>query len=183
MLSGAWRLGENCVADTGPLMHLAEIGRIKCLECIDSIVVSGQVREELRHSGAGDLVFPAMSSRILVKDVSQSEIGFQRVQFQGHRLHESDLSVVALAERLRPGIVLTDDLRLRRALELGGHRAVGSVGVVTRAYASGMMSGGDLREALGDLLNGSSLYTTKAFRDMVYRLLDDISRWGLGPTR
>ena len=165
---------ETCASDTGPILHLAEIGRAVCLNCVDAIFISPQVRAELRQQAVHEMVFKSLEGRIHVERVTLSEITAQRGRLQGYNLHTADLSIAALAERLKPDVVLTDDLQLRKALEVHGHKVVGSVGVVVRAFTHGIISRTELGTAIDELLDGSSLYTSRAFRKHVHDVLSSI---------
>ncbi|MHB9038409.1 MAG: hypothetical protein ACYC64_17295 [Armatimonadota bacterium] len=163
---------EKCVSDTGPILHLAEIERATCLNCVDAVVISAQVRAELRQHAVHDTVIQALNGLIQVERVTLSEIAAQRIRLQGFSLHTADLSVAALAERLRPDVILTDDLQLRKALETQGHKVVGSVGVMVRAFSCGIINKAELHTAIDELLDGSSLYTSRAFRKHVHDVLN-----------
>lgn len=165
---------ETCASDTGPILHLAEIDRVSCLSCIDAIFISSQVKAELRRYSVYEIVFKSLEDRIHIERITLSEIAAQRSRLQGYSLHTADLSAAALAERLKPDVVLTDDLQLRKALEVHGHKVVGSVGVLVRAFTSGIIDKAELRAAIDALLNGSSLYTSTAFRKHVHDVLSSI---------
>ena len=165
---------DRCVSDTGPILHVAEIDRVKCLNCVDAIAISTQVRAELRQHAVHEIVFESLDGRIQVERVTLSEVAAQRGRLQGYSLHTADLSVAALAERLKPDVVLTDDLQLRKALEVHGHKVVGSVGVMVRAFTCGIINKAELQMAIDELLDGSSLYTSRAFREHVHQMLDSI---------
>jgi len=147
---------------------------VACLKCVGEIAISTQVRAELRRHAVHDAVLQLFDGLIQVERVTLSEIGAQRDRLQGSGLHKADLSTVALVERLRPNVVLTDDLQLRKALETQGHKVVGSVGVMVRAFSCGIINKAELQTAIDELLDGSSLYTSKAFRKHVHDLLDSI---------
>jgi predicted nucleic acid-binding protein len=165
---------EKCVADTGPLLHLAEIDRLRYLNCVGAIVISSQVRAELRRHFVRDRVLELFAGLVRVERVTLSEIAAQRGRLQGFGLHKADLSTVALAEKMKPNFVLTDDLQLRKALETQGHKVVGSVGVVVRAFTFGIIDKAELQTIIDELLDGSSLYTSRSFRRHVYDILNDI---------
>ncbi len=165
---------ESCVSDTGPILHLMEIGYSACLKCVETIYISPQVRTELRKHAAHEILFRSLDVCVHVKRVTLSEIAAQRGRMQGYLLHTADLSTAALAERLKPDVVLTDDLQLRKALEMHGHKVVGSVGVIVRAFTSGIIDKPELHAAIDKLLDGSSLYTSRAFCKHVNDMLSSI---------
>ncbi|MHB1460850.1 MAG: hypothetical protein ACYC1M_06185 [Armatimonadota bacterium] len=113
-----------------------------------------------------------MTDHIQIERVSLSEIDTKRVQLSGFRLHMADLSLVVLADRLKPDVVLTDDLQLRRALETQSYTVVGSIGLLLRAYTTGIIMKEQLYLVVDQLFDGSSLYTSRAFRNHVKMILD-----------
>jgi predicted nucleic acid-binding protein len=147
-----------------------------CLNCVDVIFISTQVRAELRQQAVHEMVFKSLEDRIHVQRVTLSEITVQRGRLQGYSLHTADLSTAALAGRLKPDVVLTDDLQLRKALEVHGHKVVGSVGVMVRAFTCGIIGKAELHTAIDELLDGSSLYTSRAFRQHVRDILSAIGQ-------
>lgn len=165
---------DICVSDTGPILHLLEIGAVRHVECFDVIIISSQVRTELQRHAALQAAATSLTDRVRAQRVSSSEIEAQRLRLRGFRLHTADLSTAALAERLRPDVVLTDDLRLRKALESLSHKVVGSIGILVRAFGSGSVSKAELESSLDALLDGSSLYTSKAFRARIGEMLKSL---------
>lgn len=163
---------ERAVSDTGPVLHLGEVGELGQLEVFESVAVSQQVRSELRKHGALRHAAEILGDRLRVERVTQEQVETQRRQLSSLQLHAADLSTCALAARVRPDVVLTDDLALRKGLEGQGQVAVGSVGVLVRAYRTGRLSRTQLDASLDRLFNGSSLYTSQAFRARVRELLD-----------
>jgi len=139
---------------------------------VGAIAISSQVRAELRRHLVRDKFSQLFDGIIRVERVTLPEIAQQRDRLQGFGLHKADLSTAVLVERLKPNVVLTDDLQLRKALETQGHRVVGSVGVVVRAFTFGIVTRAELHTAIDELLDGSSLYASKAFRKHVYDILN-----------
>lgn len=70
--------------------------------------------------------------------------------------------------------VLTDDLALRRYLEIHHAVVVGSIGMLVRAYRVGQLQRGELEAAVDALFDHSTLHVSRAFRAYVRRLLADV---------
>ena len=165
---------ETAVSDTGPILHLAEIGQLGLLRVFRSVAIPEQAKAELlgsRRFAAAGGSFPEW---IEVERVSRADIRRQEALLPACKSHEADLSVAALAGRLRPDVVLTDDLTLRKALAVRGHTIVGSVGVVVRALKSGLIDQPALDKAVNGLLRDSTLFTSSAFRERVHELLREL---------
>lgn len=140
--------------------------------CIFSrVVISEHVRTELRQIAGPRWRRSLPAECLRVARVSEAELLRQQDIIPSCKAHSADLSVAALARRLCPEAVLTDDLALRTGLQSSGYRVVGSVGVLIRAARKGLIGRESLDEALDRLFDGSTLYTSRAFRSKVRELL------------
>lgn len=166
---------DIAVSDTGPILHLAEIGAVHQLGLFRVVIISEQVRAELAELGAWESGPNALSDCISVQRVSSQEISYQAKHLSMFTVHRTDLSVAALAARTDCDVVLTDDLLLRRGLESQGHQVVGSVGVLIRAFRMKQLAKSELLCSIDQLLDGSSLYTSKAFRVTIRRFLENLA--------
>lgn len=168
-------MNETVVADTGPPLHLAEIGQESQLTIFGLVIISKQIKAELKRRGVFDRVRAALGDRLVVESVTQQELDAQRVALSNFKVHQADLSVAVLAARLTPEVVLTDDLELRRGLEARGYLVVGSVGVLIRAFKAGHLTKAELQAYLDQLFDGSTLYLSKGLRTYIYKLLDGLT--------
>jgi len=138
------------------------------------LAISEHVRQELIRQRLVSRLRDALAARLSVHGIQAEEITRLRTRYAGRKLHDADLSVIALSARLEPEVVLTDDLRLRKALEEDSRRAVGSIGVLVRAYSTGLLTHARLLDSIDSLLDDSSLYTSSAFRERIRRQLTDL---------
>jgi predicted nucleic acid-binding protein len=168
-------VNETAVTDAGPPLHLSEIGQEVALTVFEWVTISPQVKQELMRAGVFDRVAAVLGDRLRVERVSPSELDAQRAVLSRFSVHPADLSVAALAARLSPDVVLTDDLNLRKGLEAQRRRMVGSVGILVRAFKVGRFTKRELLAHLDRLFDGSTLYLSKAFRAHVRRLLDNLA--------
>ncbi|MBI2299789.1 MAG: hypothetical protein HYU66_12755 [Armatimonadetes bacterium] len=152
------------MTDTGPLLHLAEIARLPVLASFEPLTMPTEVHNELGRLGAAPLLAASLAVAPTVATVSAAEIAAQVQALAGYRLSAADLAVAALVERCRPCILLTDDLELRRATAAHGQPAVGSVGLLFRAFGDNRLDRDGLESAIDDLLNRSTLYLSRPFR-------------------
>lgn len=171
----------NAVSDTGPPLHLTEVEQADALAVFGVIHITLQVRDELARHGVLADVAAALGRRLIDESVTQEEAAAAASSVADYALHPADVSVVALAERIRPTVVLTDDLSLRRAIESLGRTVTGSIGVLVRAFRAGMLSRADLEWSLDRLMNGSTLYLSPGLRAHVRSLIDDLAGSGRKP--
>lgn len=161
------------MADTSTVLHLVEIKRPDLLCLFETVAISQHVRAELRRNRALKPVADALLSQLRVTGVTYEQLRHHQQLLAAFKLHEADLSTAALAAALRPDVVLTDDLALRKALESQGWTVVGSIGVLVRALKTGLIPRTEMLDCLDKLLDNSSLYTSKAFRTRVRSLLGE----------
>jgi len=164
---------SEAISDTGPILHLAEIGALSVLTIFNRVLVSNLVNEELRRYGI-DLVVEGQRWSGLtfeVKTIGQERVTELLRELTAFKLHRADASIIALADDLEIRPVLTDDMELRKALESKGHEAVGSIGVAVRAYKLEKLTRESLEDLIDDLFSLSSLHLSKGFRQFVREML------------
>ena len=162
----------SVVCDSGPLTHLWQIGQWQAFGTFDAIHVSTQVAQEVdRHVSLAQMA-TIIDRDINVDAVSEQEIAaVRRTTLANLTLQEADLATLALARRLAPDLVLTDDLAIRQAAETEGQTPMGSAGVLLRAYKAGLLDKVALNQAIEVLFVHSSLYLSPSFKSYVRRLI------------
>lgn len=115
--------------------------------------------------------------------MADSDVDAKLATFAPFKLHRADVSVIFIAEQLKPSAVLTDDLNLRKALEFLGMTAVGSVGILIRCFKLGRFGKAELKAMLDKLFTGSTLYLSKAFKVRVKAMIDGCKTRGVGNDR
>lgn len=167
----------RAIADTGPILHLAEIDQLLALRIFEQLLIPDLVQDELLAYGI-NLVKNLPSARepkIEVTTTKPHRLAARLRETKGTRLHRADAAVLILAEETGIEPILTDDLDLRRVLEAQGRLVVGTVGVLTRAYADGLLTRPELDMAIENLFQRSTLFISSSFRQVIYRLLVDLS--------
>jgi predicted nucleic acid-binding protein len=165
---------ESAVADTGPLRHLAEIGREVVLTVFSQVVVPDAVESELTRSGFWPQVQSALGSGVRVEPVRQEEIDAIRARLSAFRLHHADLAVAALAEHWHEAVVLTDDLQLRRAMIASRRVPIGSVGILFRAFHQSVLDRRALEVAVHELHTASTLYLSAPLWEEIQEALKSL---------
>lgn len=159
------------ISDTGPVLHLHEIGRLDTLATVSPLVFPSRVWDELRRRGLDEGPFQRSDLPFKVSPAIQDLVSSPETL----RLQPADVEVFLLAEEMHfEPLVLTDDLALRRLLESRGAMVAGSIGILIRAYAVGKLSREELRTSSEALLEDSSLHLSRAFRVYVRKILEDL---------
>lgn len=162
------------ISDTGPVLHLHEIGRLATLTTVAPIVFPDLVLAELEPRGLGLAQLREMGVDPTVSPVPASE--WQEIlRNLAPQIQPADAQVFALVRASGFQVLaLTDDLSLRRLLESHGAQVAGTVGVLVRAYASGKISRLELDAAIESLLNDSSLHLGSGFKAYLRKFLADL---------
>lgn len=151
-------VADSAVSDSGPLIHLFEIGRLEALLIVGTLLIPPEVSKEI---GRG-------SSPVRVGDMKRAEVrslgpeGKDRAAALcgrfGLDLGEAEAIALCLENSIK--LVFTDDLDARYVaskMKLDPH---GSVGILLRAYSQGTLSQEEVLQSLDDLSTMSSLYVT-----------------------
>ena len=157
------------VADTGPLIHLAEVGCLPLLTIFEALHIPERVwREADRPASIREELRFAMRHTLQAEEVESftADHGLQRLQ-AGER--ES----LFLCSQLAVPVLLTDDLAVRRAAKSLGLTPVGSLGVIARAHRVGRISREAAELHLRDLYSVSSLFVTQTIVDLAIERLGE----------
>lgn len=162
------------ISDTGPVLHLYEIGKLATLTTVAPIALPDLVLTELETRGLGLAQLREMGVDPTVSPVPSSEWE-EILRNLAPQIQPADAQVFALVRASQfQALALTDDLSLRRLLESHGAQVAGTVGVLIRAYASGRISRMELEAAIESLFNDSSIHLSRAFRGYLRKLLSDL---------
>jgi len=153
------------VADTGPLIHLAEIDSMELLSVFDGVLVPVTVYEELR---AGD------SPPDLV-DVDYDLVEpTDELDRPGGELDAGETAALTVAAE-EGAVLLTDDLDARDAAEDAGVEVHGSIGIIALAFGRDKIDRSTAVELMRSLQRETSLFVTDAVVERGIELLRDKS--------
>jgi predicted nucleic acid-binding protein len=165
---------REAITDTGPVLHLHEIGRLSALSIFDHLVIPELVAHELRAGGLAPTNLGVTELKVTVVTVERPAWSPVISEAQP-TIHPADAQVFVLARLSRfKTPVLTDDLALRQRLESQGATVIGSVGVLVRAYTIGRLKRDELESAIDALFTTSTLHMSRAFRAYIRHLLADL---------
>lgn len=162
----------EAISDTGPVLHLQEIGRLDILAAVAPLVFPVRVWEELEQRGMNQRAFQDAGLDFVILSARLGLTpGTETLHLQAA---DAEVFVLAQERRFEP-LVLTDDLALRRLLEGRGATVAGSVGILVRAYTGARLSREELVQTIEALLEESSLHMSRAFREFVRKLVADVT--------
>ncbi|MDO8625633.1 MAG: hypothetical protein Q7R47_06120 [Candidatus Diapherotrites archaeon] len=148
----------KAVSDTGPLIHLREIGALDALK-IFSIIVPPEVKEELKTIPKG----------IVVQDGFDNDL--VSILINTYRLDLAESQAIALAKTLRINLFLTDDLDARTTAAKLGLEPHGTIGILLKAYRHNIFSKQQTIQFIQRLKTDSTLFITS---DLIKYILQEI---------
>ena len=114
------------VADTGPVLHLAEAGALELLPMLGEVVMPPAVHEELSRMRSAPVFPPALQVCQL-----EARFGAEALDWcKAGLVDRGEAQAIALARQMSADILLTDDAAARLLATSLGLKARGSLGVV-----------------------------------------------------
>lgn len=150
------------VTDTGPLIHLAEIGVIELLNLADELFIPDTVYDELEEGG---------------RPPGFADINYSLVETKGNLRDTEGLDpgeVAALEVALDRNVMLfTDDLAARERGTAHGIEVHGSIGIIVLGYSRGRLDRSEAATLMRKLQYESRLFVTGAVVERGIQLLED----------
>lgn len=157
----------SVVSDTGPLIHLSEIGCINFLKYFEIIYVPGCVRSEYyKHKKKSDPdAFDLENIQLhLIEDIDLN--AFISKNYLSN-LHSGEKECLFLCSNFDIDVILTDDLAVRDVAKRLNITPVGSLGVIVKSYKKNVISLSQAEKHILQLYEISSLYVTKTIIELV----------------
>ena len=142
------------VSDASPLILFAKIERLNLLkELYSEVIIPSQVGDEVikqRNKSSSLMVLEIDKGWIKVEEVGLSS----EVKEIGKRLglHEGEMYALSLALHASVKDFLADDKLARIAARILGLKAIGCLGVVMKAYETGIIARNEAVEAIQKLV-------------------------------
>jgi predicted nucleic acid-binding protein len=163
------------VSDTGPILHLGEIGRLTALSIVCPLTVPNLVWGELETRGFNHSSLRSAGVEVTVRVVEEADWKDVLQNQRPPEIQPADAQVFALVRSSRfQALALTDDLALRKLLEHHGATVAGTVGILVRAYSTGQLQRAQLESSIEALFHESTLHLSRAFRAYLAQLLKDL---------
>jgi predicted nucleic acid-binding protein len=157
------------VADTGPLIHLAEVGCLPLLSIFDELhIPEGVWREADRPTTIREELKFAKRHVLQLEEVERFTVDHGLEQLQ-----EGERESLLLCSQLAVAVLLTDDLAVRRTAHTLGLTPVGSLGIIARAHRMGRITREAAARHMRDLYAVSSLFVTQTIVDLAIERLEN----------
>lgn len=145
------------VTDTGPLLHLHQIGVAGLLSHLGSIHVTPTVLHELqRHAPA--FLSNGLPPWLKTGQPSSASLQLARQWVGAQVLDAGEAEALAFAQEINADLFITDDTAARTLGESLGLQVRGSLGVVLFAAASGHLDQTTALKVINDLEHHSTLW-------------------------
>lgn len=155
------------VADTGPLIHLAEVGCLPLLAIFEDLhIPEGVWQEATRPSTIREVLTFSKRHALTSTEIKQFTLGHGL-----ERLQAGERESLLLCRRLGVPVLLTDDLAVRRAAKALDLTPVGSLGIIIRAHKMGRIATDLAEQHLRALYAVSSLFVTATIVDLAIERL------------
>lgn len=127
------------VSDASPLILLAKIGRLELLKRLYSkVFIPREVENEVARRKASPITSEIIEGWIKVEDV---ELSSEVKEIGGNLgLHEGEMYALSLALHANIKEILVDDKLARVAARIIGLRAIGCLGIIMKAYETGIIT-------------------------------------------
>jgi predicted nucleic acid-binding protein len=162
---------KAAVLDSGPLIHLSEIGCLPLLRIFEALCIPRAVR--LETIGQNRISQNDLLSQTHVQEFSvpQSEIDRFIKDNNLTELHVGEQECLFLCRQRSIGTLLTDDMAVRNAARLLNLVPVGSLGIIVAAYKREVVSLQEAEHNIADLYDVSSLFVTRDIVDLAIKEL------------
>lgn len=162
---GAKRV-KAAVADSGPLIHLEEIGSLSLLRLFEQLHIPQTVWSEATHRDR------VAETSLLELDNIERQFPAQKelavfVQNKGlQTLHAGECESLFVCHQTNVPLILTDDLAVRETAKRLRLTPVGSLGIVIKSYRSELVTLNEAERYIFDLQDISTLFVTRAIVEL-----------------
>lgn len=162
---------NSIVCDTGPVLHLREVGLLYLLKQTGRVYIPKAVDNELFEIDSDWK--DDRPSWITIKFLPEKEASFVVSLCNAGFLDIGEAEAVVLAQHLKADWLLTDDSSARTFANMVGLEVHGSLGVVLWAAATENLEYEEAKNAI-DKLAQTSLWISKTILKKAYNALDEI---------
>lgn len=165
-------MAAEAVSDTGPLIHLSQIGRFDSLRIVDRLLIPPEVEDEFKRGGSPRKLEEL--DIIEVRRIKGEQADSTGALARKYGLGLGEAEAIVLSKRENVSLFFTDDLDARRTARMWGLEPHGSIGILLRACRDGILSKEKTVASVRDLHSDSSLYLTS---DLVERAIEAVKKF------
>ncbi len=146
---------RSIVCDTGPIIHLDELGCLDLLADFEQILLSLSVVEEIEKHRPVTLTAKLPFQVLRAQDHTEERLAAMCRIFALDRGETDSLIIMDC----HPGaLFLTDDASARMVAERMGFRVHGTIGIIVRAIRKGRKSPAEVLSIVGSIPSRSTLF-------------------------
>lgn len=161
------------VTDTGPLLHLHQVGAMHLLAHLGNIQLTPTVWNELQRH-APSFAISGLPAWLSLAQPSASAMLQASQWVNAQVLHAGEAEALAYARETQVDLFLTDDTAARTMGESLGIHVRGSLGIVLFASASGHLDKAECLQILTDLEMQSTLWMSAKVKSAARRAVSQI---------
>ena len=145
----------NIVCDTGPIIHLDELGCLSLLSDFKQIFLAVSVVEEIKKHRL-DALAAQLPFRVLRP--SDPANGRLLAMCRIFALDRGEIESLIIMEHHPDALFLTDDASARMVAERMGHRVHGTIGIIIRAIRREQKSAEEVMSIMSTIRSKSTLF-------------------------
>lgn len=158
---------QQAVSNSGPIMHLNEIGALKTFRIFKHVYIPPEVGRETAHI--------KKPSTIQTSELSAAAKDLAKLLIVENAVDMGEAQAIALAASRGIRVFLTDDLAARDAAKQQNLEPHGTLGILLRAFREGIITKDAAISYVKLLHTGSTLFLTK---DLVEWIKAEIEKSG-----
>tara|TARA_Y100000310_G_scaffold197475_1_gene197561 strand:+ start:1134 stop:1637 length:504 start_codon:yes stop_codon:yes gene_type:complete len=162
---------KQAVFDTGPLIHLHEINKLRLLELFQRILITPEILKECE--GIKNSIRELKN--LEEKNLSGKNKDLAKYLINRHNLHLGESTGIALCHQELIKLFFTDDLDAKQVAKNLGFESHGTIAIILRSWRNRKLTKKEVKETIEDLYSSSSLFLTSDLKEWV---LDEVERFG-----
>jgi predicted nucleic acid-binding protein len=159
---------NKVVSNTGPILHLSEIGLLNALNVFSRILIPQEVLNELTKNRT------PVPKRIKVIPLKPEWKDNVKIFTNQHDLDLGESQAIALALQEEADCFITDDLDARRVAKNYNLEVHGTVGIILRSFRENMIDRTTTIKKIQELRSKSTLFITS---DLIEQVIKEINKF------
>ena len=164
---------KEAISNSGPLIHLSQVKCFNALKTIEKIYITNEVFNEVCSFELPGSQEVRESKIVKIKDLKHKSKDFSKLISQKYSLDLGEATSISLAKQEKINLFLTDDLAARIVAKEFGLEVHGTVGIVLRAFRTGIFSKKRSIQIIRDLHSKSTIFITQ---DLVNYIIREIEK-------